>query len=161
MFVDKHKRSCLWTFQWMCPASLCRFCLDSARQTRQRLSINWSNFSLKKATFAAHWGCASEWLSGHNQYLITATAHSHVSPSTPPSPPAVVLPRTAVLLCPDHTHAALLRSLSLCGSDTDPSGLIQPQSWNEMTNKHTHSKKESQKKCYFWLIFFSRVLVCF
>lgn len=32
----------------------CRFCLDSARQTRQRLSINWSNFSLKKATFAAH-----------------------------------------------------------------------------------------------------------
>ncbi|XP_026959695.1 protein FAM193A isoform X2 [Sagmatias obliquidens] len=31
-----------------------RFCLDSARQTRQRLSINWSNFSLKKATFAAH-----------------------------------------------------------------------------------------------------------
>ncbi|XP_034043312.1 protein FAM193A isoform X2 [Thalassophryne amazonica] len=31
-----------------------RFCLDSARQTRERLSINWSNFSLKKATFAAH-----------------------------------------------------------------------------------------------------------
>ncbi|XP_028304055.1 protein FAM193A isoform X3 [Gouania willdenowi] len=31
-----------------------RFCLDSARQTRQRLSINWSNFSLKKATYAAH-----------------------------------------------------------------------------------------------------------
>ncbi|KAM9769726.1 protein FAM193A isoform 1-T1 [Menidia menidia] len=31
-----------------------RFCLDSARQNRQRLSINWSNFSLKKATFAAH-----------------------------------------------------------------------------------------------------------
>ncbi|XP_066535658.1 protein FAM193A isoform X2 [Hoplias malabaricus] len=31
-----------------------RFCLDSARQTRQRLSINWSNFSLKKATFAGH-----------------------------------------------------------------------------------------------------------
>uniref|UniRef100_A0A3Q2Z4L1 FAM193 C-terminal domain-containing protein n=1 Tax=Hippocampus comes TaxID=109280 RepID=A0A3Q2Z4L1_HIPCM len=31
-----------------------KFCLDSARQTRQRLSINWSNFSLKKATFAAH-----------------------------------------------------------------------------------------------------------
>uniref|UniRef100_A0AAR2KHR5 FAM193 C-terminal domain-containing protein n=1 Tax=Pygocentrus nattereri TaxID=42514 RepID=A0AAR2KHR5_PYGNA len=31
-----------------------RFCLDSARQTRQRLSINWSNFSLKNATFAAH-----------------------------------------------------------------------------------------------------------
>ncbi|XP_028260342.1 protein FAM193A isoform X2 [Parambassis ranga] len=31
-----------------------RFCLDSARQTRQRLTINWSNFSLKKATFAAH-----------------------------------------------------------------------------------------------------------
>ncbi|XP_061443230.1 protein FAM193A isoform X2 [Rhineura floridana] len=31
-----------------------RFCLDSARQTRQRLSINWSNFSLKKATFAVH-----------------------------------------------------------------------------------------------------------
>ncbi|RXM97299.1 Protein FAM193A, partial [Acipenser ruthenus] len=31
-----------------------RFCLDSARQTRQRLSINWSNFSLKKATFVAH-----------------------------------------------------------------------------------------------------------
>ncbi|XP_062852280.1 protein FAM193A [Trichomycterus rosablanca] len=31
-----------------------RFCLDSARLTRQRLSINWSNFSLKKATFAAH-----------------------------------------------------------------------------------------------------------
>lgn len=31
-----------------------RFCLDSARQTRQRLSVNWSNFSLKKATFAAH-----------------------------------------------------------------------------------------------------------
>ncbi|KAJ8335856.1 hypothetical protein SKAU_G00391980 [Synaphobranchus kaupii] len=31
-----------------------RFCLDSARQTRQRLSINWSNFSLKKYTFAAH-----------------------------------------------------------------------------------------------------------
>ncbi|XP_063075042.1 protein FAM193A isoform X2 [Engraulis encrasicolus] len=31
-----------------------RFCLDSARQTRQRLSINWSNFSFKKATFAAH-----------------------------------------------------------------------------------------------------------
>uniref|UniRef100_A0AAQ4Q0F5 FAM193 C-terminal domain-containing protein n=1 Tax=Gasterosteus aculeatus aculeatus TaxID=481459 RepID=A0AAQ4Q0F5_GASAC len=31
-----------------------RFCLDSARQTRQRLSINWSNFTLKKATFAAH-----------------------------------------------------------------------------------------------------------
>ncbi|KAJ8281034.1 hypothetical protein GJAV_G00062620 [Gymnothorax javanicus] len=31
-----------------------RFCLDSARQTRQRMSINWSNFSLKKATFAAH-----------------------------------------------------------------------------------------------------------
>lgn len=34
---------------------LFRFCLDSARQTRQRLSINWSNFSLKKTTFAAHW----------------------------------------------------------------------------------------------------------
>ncbi|GCC34288.1 hypothetical protein chiPu_0012761, partial [Chiloscyllium punctatum] len=31
-----------------------RFCLDSARQNRQRLSINWSNFSLKKTTFAAH-----------------------------------------------------------------------------------------------------------
>ncbi|MFT7815207.1 protein FAM193A-like [Arapaima gigas] len=31
-----------------------RFCLDSARQTRQRLSINWSNFSFKKATFAGH-----------------------------------------------------------------------------------------------------------
>ncbi|XP_071982294.1 protein FAM193A isoform X3 [Engystomops pustulosus] len=31
-----------------------RFCLDSARQTRQRLSINWSNFSLKKTTYAAH-----------------------------------------------------------------------------------------------------------
>ncbi|XP_069059753.1 protein FAM193A isoform X5 [Pleurodeles waltl] len=31
-----------------------RFCLDSARQTRQRLSVNWSNFSLKKTTFAAH-----------------------------------------------------------------------------------------------------------
>ncbi|XP_061108644.1 protein FAM193A-like isoform X3 [Conger conger] len=31
-----------------------RFCLDSARLTRQRLSINWSNFSLKKSTFAAH-----------------------------------------------------------------------------------------------------------
>ncbi|KAJ8416571.1 hypothetical protein AAFF_G00358590 [Aldrovandia affinis] len=31
-----------------------RFCLDSARLTRQRLSINWSNFSLKKTTFAAH-----------------------------------------------------------------------------------------------------------
>uniref|UniRef100_A0A8D2L8H4 Family with sequence similarity 193 member A n=1 Tax=Varanus komodoensis TaxID=61221 RepID=A0A8D2L8H4_VARKO len=30
-----------------------RFCLDSARQTRQRLSINWSNFSLKKTTLAA------------------------------------------------------------------------------------------------------------
>ncbi|KAM7045518.1 LOW QUALITY PROTEIN: protein FAM193A-like [Molossus nigricans] len=30
-----------------------RFCLDSARQTRQRLSIDWSNFSLK-TTFAAH-----------------------------------------------------------------------------------------------------------
>ncbi|KAL8194327.1 UNVERIFIED_CONTAM: hypothetical protein K2H54_014843 [Gekko kuhli] len=31
-----------------------RFCLDSARQTRQRLSVNWSNFNLKKAGFAAH-----------------------------------------------------------------------------------------------------------
>ncbi|XP_062905630.1 protein FAM193A isoform X1 [Mobula hypostoma] len=31
-----------------------RFCLDSARQNRQRLSINWSNFSLKKTTYAAH-----------------------------------------------------------------------------------------------------------
>ncbi|XP_062244793.1 protein FAM193A isoform X2 [Platichthys flesus] len=31
-----------------------RFCLDSARQTRQRVSINWSNFSLKKAAYAAH-----------------------------------------------------------------------------------------------------------
>ncbi|XP_075713314.1 protein FAM193A isoform X2 [Rhinoderma darwinii] len=31
-----------------------RFCLDSARQTRQRMSINWSNFSLKKTTYAAH-----------------------------------------------------------------------------------------------------------
>ncbi|XP_073467006.1 protein FAM193A isoform X5 [Aquarana catesbeiana] len=31
-----------------------RFCLDSARQTRQRLSINWSNFTLKKTTYAAH-----------------------------------------------------------------------------------------------------------
>ncbi|XP_069488207.1 protein FAM193A isoform X2 [Ambystoma mexicanum] len=31
-----------------------RFCQDSARQTRQRLSVNWSNFSLKKTTFAAH-----------------------------------------------------------------------------------------------------------
>ncbi|XP_048371600.1 protein FAM193A isoform X2 [Sphaerodactylus townsendi] len=31
-----------------------RFCLDSARQTRQRLSVNWSNFNLKKANFAAH-----------------------------------------------------------------------------------------------------------
>ncbi|XP_018594232.2 protein FAM193A-like isoform X2 [Scleropages formosus] len=31
-----------------------RFCLDSARQTRQRLSINWSNFNFKKATFAGH-----------------------------------------------------------------------------------------------------------
>ncbi|XP_054435579.1 protein FAM193A-like [Pteronotus mesoamericanus] len=28
-----------------------RFCLDSARQTRQRLSIDWSNFSLKKPHF--------------------------------------------------------------------------------------------------------------
>lgn len=37
------------------PSFLFRFCLDSARQTRQRLSINWSNFSLKKTTFAAHW----------------------------------------------------------------------------------------------------------
>ncbi|XP_015263525.1 PREDICTED: protein FAM193A-like [Gekko japonicus] len=31
-----------------------RFCLDSARQTKQRLSVNWSNFNLKKAGFAAH-----------------------------------------------------------------------------------------------------------
>ncbi|KAJ8382964.1 hypothetical protein SKAU_G00037420 [Synaphobranchus kaupii] len=31
-----------------------RFCLDSTRLTKQRLSINWSNFSLKKTTFAAH-----------------------------------------------------------------------------------------------------------
>ncbi|XP_018098502.1 protein FAM193A isoform X2 [Xenopus laevis] len=31
-----------------------RFCFDSARQTKQRLSINWSNFSLKKTTYAAH-----------------------------------------------------------------------------------------------------------
>ncbi|XP_036161582.1 protein FAM193A-like [Myotis myotis] len=28
-----------------------RFCLDSTRQTRQRLSIDWSNFSLKKPPF--------------------------------------------------------------------------------------------------------------
>lgn len=26
----------------------CRFCLDSAKQTRQKVAVNWSNFSLKK-----------------------------------------------------------------------------------------------------------------
>ncbi|KAJ8262219.1 hypothetical protein GJAV_G00163940 [Gymnothorax javanicus] len=31
-----------------------RFCLDSVRLSKQRLTINWSNFSLKKSTFAAH-----------------------------------------------------------------------------------------------------------
>lgn len=25
-----------------------RFCLDSAKQTRQKVAVNWSNFSLKK-----------------------------------------------------------------------------------------------------------------
>lgn len=28
--------------------SFCRFCLDSAKQTRQKVAVNWSNFSLKK-----------------------------------------------------------------------------------------------------------------
>lgn len=27
---------------------LFRFCLDSAKQTRQKVAVNWSNFSLKK-----------------------------------------------------------------------------------------------------------------
>lgn len=27
---------------------LSRFCLDSAKQTRQKVAVNWSNFSLKK-----------------------------------------------------------------------------------------------------------------
>lgn len=56
--------SCLWNYEpkllmvdmvfILFSISPLRFCLDSARQTRQRLSINWANFSLKKATFAAH-----------------------------------------------------------------------------------------------------------
>ncbi|CAJ0954065.1 unnamed protein product [Ranitomeya imitator] len=28
-----------------------RFCLDSAKQTRQKVAVNWTNFSLKKTTF--------------------------------------------------------------------------------------------------------------
>uniref|UniRef100_A0A8C4WVA2 Family with sequence similarity 193 member A n=1 Tax=Eptatretus burgeri TaxID=7764 RepID=A0A8C4WVA2_EPTBU len=31
-----------------------RFCLDSARQNRQKLTVNWANFNLKKSGFAAH-----------------------------------------------------------------------------------------------------------
>uniref|UniRef100_S4RPW7 Family with sequence similarity 193 member A n=1 Tax=Petromyzon marinus TaxID=7757 RepID=S4RPW7_PETMA len=31
-----------------------RFCMDSARQNRQKLTVNWSNFNLKKSGFAAH-----------------------------------------------------------------------------------------------------------
>lgn len=27
-----------------------RFCLDSAKQTRQKVAVNWTNFSLKKTT---------------------------------------------------------------------------------------------------------------
>ncbi|XP_073507281.1 protein FAM193B isoform X1 [Phyllobates terribilis] len=29
-----------------------RFCLDSAKQTRQKVAVNWTNFSLKKTTFS-------------------------------------------------------------------------------------------------------------
>lgn len=30
-----------------------RFCLDSAKQTRQKVAVNWSNFSLKKVPSSA------------------------------------------------------------------------------------------------------------
>lgn len=30
-----------------------RFCLDSAKQTRQKLEVNWTNFTLKKTTSSA------------------------------------------------------------------------------------------------------------
>lgn len=33
--------------KYLCPF-LFRFCLDSAKQTRQKVAVNWSNFSLKK-----------------------------------------------------------------------------------------------------------------
>lgn len=30
-----------------------RFCLDSAKQTRQKVAVNWTNFTLKKTTSSA------------------------------------------------------------------------------------------------------------
>lgn len=32
---------------------LARFCLDSAKQTRQKVAVNWTNFTLKKTTSSA------------------------------------------------------------------------------------------------------------
>lgn len=37
---------------WGCPLPA-RFCLDSAKQTRQKVAVNWTNFTLKKTTSSA------------------------------------------------------------------------------------------------------------
>lgn len=54
---------------------------------------------------------ASEWLLGHNQYLNGYT-NPHVPPTHPSLYPPLSCcpPRTSLLLCPNHTHAALLCS---------------------------------------------------
>lgn len=53
----------------------------------------------------------SEWLSGHNQYLNSYTnPHAPHPPPIPLPPPSCCPPRTSLLLCPNHTHAALLCS---------------------------------------------------
>lgn len=41
-----------WGLTWGFPLPA-RFCLDSAKQTRQKVAVNWTNFTLKKTTSSA------------------------------------------------------------------------------------------------------------
>ena len=91
-----------------------------------------------------------EWLSGHNQYLNSYTnpcglsppnTHTHTHPCCPP--------RTFLLLCPNHTHAALLCS---CHCVVPTQTHLDWSTCRTKTKMKWH-KKNHEMLLYIWLIF--------
>ncbi|KAG9339315.1 hypothetical protein JZ751_023871 [Albula glossodonta] len=70
-----------------------RFCLDSAKQTRQKVAVNWSNFSLKKVPsnaaqlFCGLCGAGICLLDSGTFYRISPESRAHLSLPSPSGPP--------------------------------------------------------------------------
>lgn len=88
----------------------------------------------------------SEWLSGHYQYL-----NSYTNPHISPPPSCCPHPQgTSFLLCPNHTHAALLCS---CRCVVPPQTHLDWSTCRTKTKMKWNDKKNHKMLLYIWLIF--------